>query len=372
MLRIQKPIHSKFLEQYEAKNIMKNKTCFKNPDRPTCIDLFLANNPHSFQNTMMISIELPDFHKMIITVLKSSFIKLKSREIYYSDYKNFSTNSFREDLTLSLNRINKGFDSFQATFMITLNRHAPMRKQLFRANEVPYMTKALRKPIMKRSEIESKNLKNKSYQNIKIVKSKNFYSKSHKKEGKKIYSKIDTRKITDNKTFSKTITPFISSKAPSLSRITLIEKEAIISHNQKVAETLSKFIVKAVEILDIKEFKNISNTDGLSDPVEVAIKKYENHLSIIAITEKFNFTVRFEFEKVNLKDTEKEILDLNTKKAVASNSIPAKVLKETSDICSPVPRQIWNDEIFKKCQFPKNLKLAHITPVFKKRRQKVS
>ena len=122
MLRIQKPIHSKFLEQYEAKNIMKNKTCFKNPDRPTCIDLFLANNPHSFQNTMMISIELPDFHKMIITVLKSSFIKLKSREIYYSDYKNFSTNSFREDLTLSLNRINKGFDSFQATFMITLNR----------------------------------------------------------------------------------------------------------------------------------------------------------------------------------------------------------------------------------------------------------
>ena len=71
-----------------------------------------------------------------------------------------------------------------------------------------------------------------------------------------------------------------------------------------MAETLSKFIVKAVEILDIKEFKNISNTDGLSDPVEVAIKKYENHLSIIAITEKFNFTVRFEFEKVNLKDTE--------------------------------------------------------------------
>ena len=122
MLRIQKPIHSKFLEQYEAKNIMKNKTCIKNPDRPTCIDLFLTNNPHSFQNTMMISIELPDFHKMIITVLKSSFIKLKSREIYYSDYKNFSTNSFREDLTLSLNRINKGFDSFQATFMITLNR----------------------------------------------------------------------------------------------------------------------------------------------------------------------------------------------------------------------------------------------------------
>ena len=33
------PILSEFLEQYKAKNIMKNKTCFENPDRPTCIAL---------------------------------------------------------------------------------------------------------------------------------------------------------------------------------------------------------------------------------------------------------------------------------------------------------------------------------------------
>ena len=91
--------------------------------------------------------------------------------------------------------------------------------------------------------------------------------------------------------------------------------------------------------LDIKELKNISNIDGLSDPVEIAIKKYENH-PIIAITEKSNFTVRFEFEEVDLKDIEKEILNLNTKKAVASNSIPAKVLKETSDIYSSVLQQV--------------------------------
>ena len=103
------PILSEFLEQYEAKNIMENKTCLKNPDRPTCIDLFLTNSPQSFQNTITISTGLSDFHKMIITVLKSSFIKLKAREMYYRDYKNFSTNSFREDLTLSLDRINKGF-----------------------------------------------------------------------------------------------------------------------------------------------------------------------------------------------------------------------------------------------------------------------
>ena len=64
--------------------------------------------------------------------------------------------------------------------------------------------------------------------------------------------------------------------------------------------------------------------------------------------------MRFEFEEVNLKHIEKEILNLNIK-AVASNSIPAKVLKETSDICSPVLQQIWNDEILKSVSFRKIL-----------------
>ena len=60
---------------------------------------------------------------------------------------------------MSLDRINKGFDSFEDTFMKILNRHAPMKKKIFRSNEVLYMTKALRKPMMKRSELESKYLK---------------------------------------------------------------------------------------------------------------------------------------------------------------------------------------------------------------------
>ena len=60
----------------------------------------------------------------------------------------------------------------------------------------------------------------------------------------------------------------------------------------------------------------------------------------LVVTEKFNFTVRFEFEEVNSKDIEKEILNLNTNKAVASNSILDKVLKEMSEICRHVPQQM--------------------------------
>ena len=75
--------------------------------------------------------------------------------------------------------------------MKTLSRHAPMKKKFVRANEVAYMTKALRKVIMKRPELESKNLKNKGHQNMKIYKKqKNFCSKLYKKERKKIILKL--------------------------------------------------------------------------------------------------------------------------------------------------------------------------------------
>ena len=43
-----------------------------------------------------------------------------------------------------------------------------MKNKVVRANEISYMIRPLRKAIMKRSELESKYLKNKSYQNAKI------------------------------------------------------------------------------------------------------------------------------------------------------------------------------------------------------------
>ena len=40
-----------FLYEYNLKNLIKEKTCFKNPENPSCIDLFLTNSPLSFQNS---------------------------------------------------------------------------------------------------------------------------------------------------------------------------------------------------------------------------------------------------------------------------------------------------------------------------------
>ena len=52
-----------FLQKYSAKNIQLKKTCFKSIDNPSCIDLFITNNPMSFQNTTVLGNGLSDFHK---------------------------------------------------------------------------------------------------------------------------------------------------------------------------------------------------------------------------------------------------------------------------------------------------------------------
>ena len=41
---------AEFLNLYNLKDLVKQNTCFKNPDKPTCIDLILTNCPRSFQN----------------------------------------------------------------------------------------------------------------------------------------------------------------------------------------------------------------------------------------------------------------------------------------------------------------------------------
>ena len=63
-------------------------------------------------------------------------------------------------------------------FLKVLNKHTPLKKKFIRANHVPYMTKNLRKAIMKRSQLENKYIRNSTVENMnKYKKHKNFCSK---------------------------------------------------------------------------------------------------------------------------------------------------------------------------------------------------
>ena len=55
--------------------IVKDKTCFKSLDSPSCIDLIIANKPGCFQKTITTSLGLSDCRMFVRTILKASFKK---------------------------------------------------------------------------------------------------------------------------------------------------------------------------------------------------------------------------------------------------------------------------------------------------------
>ena len=70
---------SEFCDTFGLKSLIKDATCYRNPENTSSIDLILINNPHSFQNFCVIETNLLDFNKMVATVMKTSFERLKSR-----------------------------------------------------------------------------------------------------------------------------------------------------------------------------------------------------------------------------------------------------------------------------------------------------
>ena len=70
-----------FCDVYNLKNLIKVSTCFKNLERPTSINVMLTNSYGSFQNSCSIDTGLSDFHKMIVTILKTYFQKKEPKLI---------------------------------------------------------------------------------------------------------------------------------------------------------------------------------------------------------------------------------------------------------------------------------------------------
>ena len=120
---------SELLNLYNLRNLVKQNICFKNPDKPTCIDLILTNCPHSFQNTDTFETGLSDFHKLTFNALKQHFPKQKPNVVIHQEYKNLHNDYFRielENVLLKYDFNNTDYDNFIETFLTVLDKHAPI------------------------------------------------------------------------------------------------------------------------------------------------------------------------------------------------------------------------------------------------------
>ena len=358
---VEEDILEDFLFEQNMKNLVKEKTCFKSMENPSCIDLFLTNVSQSFQNTTTIATGLSDFHKMVVTVMKTTFPKAQPKIVYYRDYKNFDLYKFRSDLREQLCKTaEKDYFHFELTFLRVLELHAPMKKKVLRANDKPYMTKVLRKAIMRRSELKGKYLKNKSEESLKAFKrQKNYTNRLAKRERRKYFANLDLNKYIDNVKFWNTVKPMFSSTGNGPKKIILVENGEVVADDQINAESFSDFFIDAVSSLAIEENRALlDEVDDLSDPVQRAVIKFGNHPSILDIKKNVTITSKFSFCEVDVKDMMNEINNLNSKKSGTFMNIPVKRLKEVVDIVAHPLTDIWKREIVLGKKFASQLKLA--------------
>ena len=151
-------------ENYNLKSLTKQPTCYKNPNKSTCIDLILTNVPCMFQSTCVLETGLSDFHLMTVTVMRKTFKKMHPRVINYRSYRDFSNETFRVSLKNNLSNevfVNNddGLEKFCKIIMDTLNSFAPIKHKYACGNQMPFMTKNLSKEVMTRSRLQNKYLK---------------------------------------------------------------------------------------------------------------------------------------------------------------------------------------------------------------------
>ena len=178
-----------FCEIYSCRNLVKDKTCFKNLLKPSCIDL-TTNRPKSFQNSVTVETRLSDFHKMTLTVMKVFYKKQKPNIVTYRNYKHFSNEAFMFDLKNSIIQMNSEnndleFDRFKTALDEAIQRHAPIKKRYVRGNQAPFINKKINKEIMKRSRLRNKFLNTKSDIDSKAYNKQRRLSVSLIRSGKK-------------------------------------------------------------------------------------------------------------------------------------------------------------------------------------------
>ena len=265
-----------FCDNYNLTSLIKQPTCYKNPNNLSCIDFILSNTPRSFQSTYVIETAPSDFHLMTLIVMKKSFRKFHPRLLNHRSYKNFSR---------------KHLGSFYV-----------------RGNQMPFKTKQLSKEIMKRSRLRKNFLINRTEENkILYNRQRNYCTSLLRKSERGYYENLNIRNITDNKLFWKSVKPLLSEKSHIRDRISITEKSEIV----KTAETLNSFFSNIVKNLNISRYSEFDTvTENIADPTLNSIFKYKDHPSILAIQNNCeNETLRF--SEVNIEDIKKDILKLD-------------------------------------------------------------
>ena len=144
---------------------------------------------------------------------------------------------------MNLDKINSY--AMSELFLKVVDKHAPVKKKVVRANHAKYISKPLRKAIMKRSYLEKVYFKKQTTRSLeRYKKQKNYCSRLYKKDRKNFFNSLNTSFVNGNKLSWKTVKPFFSNKGSFGIKIKLVENDELLQDDRNIAEEMNNFFQK--------------------------------------------------------------------------------------------------------------------------------
>ena len=291
------------------------------------------------------------------------------RKIIYRSKKKFSPELFELDCSYIPFQVCEVFDDLDDVywahnklFTSVIDQHAPLKSKVVSTKQAPFMNSRLRKAIFSRNMWRNKFFRqrnNKTYQ-------KNYSAWRNKvsqlrKMSIKGYIENSCNRDIGSKKFYAALKPFISRQPyrDTGSKIILRENEDVVSEPSAVASIFNAY------------FKSIADYSGSSDGLDSytmtdLLLKHKDHPSILKINNSIIHTDEFYFSPVSPECIQMYILKLQANKAVGHDGIQNLFIKLSNNHTSASLCYIFNHCI-SIGTFPNDLKMADISPIFKKR-----
>jgi exonuclease III len=237
---------------YDLKNLIKNPTCFKNPQNPSLVDVILTQNPKVFKHSGTLETGLSDFHHLIYAVACKHAPPTKARKVTYRSFKTFKEAEFLKDLDAAPYQVGTSFTDvddqfwfFQTLTKQVLDIHVPVKTRSMKNKQVPFMNRALRKAVMDKARFKSKynRFPNKHTWNKYRVQ-RNLVTKLRRKSINAYFDEKCNEVINKKGNFWPVIKPFLTSKGgKSSSELQLLEGDIMQTDPNEVANTMNDYYV---------------------------------------------------------------------------------------------------------------------------------
>ncbi len=165
--------YNDLLDAFAMKNLIKEPTCFKNKDKPTCLDHMVTNKSCYFKTTGVLDTGLSDFHRLTYMVLKIHRPKPTRYTTVYRATKGVDQGEFVESLSHCpfhimdiFSDVEDKFYVFDSLYSEVVNDFYPVKARETKKKFPPYVNNSYRKSIYKKAQLDNKRRKYPSPKNF--------------------------------------------------------------------------------------------------------------------------------------------------------------------------------------------------------------